>query len=981
MAGQLQPEVDSDSQMNREVANESSRAKIAWMILIAIASATLGILVLWRAPGLDLYARDLLMRTRGSVEPPADIVIVAIDDESIARLGRFPWPRQVIAKVLGIVSAAHPKAIALNILFSDSTNASEDKFLADSIARAGNVITAAQLVASSAGNAEWLRPLPEIEQASAAVGHVNVSTELEGTARKVILEESDNRGKAFWAMPIEIVRVGDGSGETSIREAGSRLHVGSHSIPIHRRAETFEKLPDNKGQVRHLSAQRMMIDYIGPGGSFSPYIFSVADLLSGRIRQAQLEGKYVLIGATAASLGDRLASPFIHMQGIDNRQHGSLMPGVEVLANALNTILRNRYYSDLPDWLSALCAGLIAILASAALSVGHERYETVKQVGLLAVLNGLLFASSYLLFKSFFIVPPLVPALVALWIAMPLTLIRRSMVANVVLDARLRELAQAEEWLWPSTARRTLNTAELISRLLGASDVVILERSPAAGHKYSLLSTFGSPLLASLLNTDRFAMHTGIGEAPVPASHYFDRPRRAENTTDCVARQFQLNERAQGSPAGVLVIAYRPESTPRDELVRLSIELANASLSTLEMDTPLDGMRASSHRGLLRYLPRRTEWRAQALSALQRRMLTRARFVDRAIQSAADGLLVSGPDGVIIFANRMAAEILGVPERSLIGSDLLARLGETPAAEREILSKLIIDRTPVEHEIAIENGPGRHFVLRLSPVQDGNDEARSALGWIALLSDITEQRKLQQMKTDVMALVTHELRTPLTAIQGISEVLSQFEVDAGRRREMHTAINEEAKRLSRMIDEYMDLTRLEAGVQRLRLAPLRLESLVERTLLLLDPVAARRGIAIARKFPPELAPLLADRDLLSRAVTNLVANAIKYSQPNSEVTVTIRETQDTEEVEVADHGPGIPPEQVGRIFEKFYRVPRIEDVETPGTGLGLTMVREIIELHCGNVTVESLLGTGSVFRLSLPKTPHNGGRKVSHGHR
>jgi signal transduction histidine kinase len=118
---------------------------------------------------------------------------------------------------------------------------------------------------------------------------------------------------------------------------------------------------------------------------------------------------------------------------------------------------------------------------------------------------------------------------------------------------------------------------------------------------------------------------------------------------------------------------------------------------------------------------------------------------------------------------------------------------------------------------------------------------------------------------------------------------------------------------------------------------------------------------------------LADPDLLSRAVTNLVANAIKYSRPEMEVTVVVREIQDTEEVEVSDHGPGIAPEHMGRIFEKFYRVPHVEDPETPGTGLGLTIVREIMELHGGTVSVESVLAVGSTFRLSLPK-----GRKEAH---
>ena len=353
--------------MKRGGDNESSRVKIAWALLIALVSTTLGMLALWRAPGLDLYTRDWLMRARGRIEPPSDIVILAVDEESLARLGQFPWRRQFFAQVVGIAAAAHPKAIAVDVLFSDPTTNNEDKLLAEAIARAGNVVSAAQLVTDNAGNPRWLRPLPEIEQVSAAVGHVNVSTELEGTARQILLQESDDRGNAYWAMALETVRVGDGASERSFREVGEKLQVGSHSLPIRTQAGAFAALPESKGQIRYIAARRMIIDYIGPAGSFSPYTFSIADLLQGHVRPAQLQGKYVLIGATAAALGDRLASPFIHMEGTDDRQHGSLMPGVEVLANTLNTILRDRFYSETPDWLAGRmrCTDRVARIGSA----------------------------------------------------------------------------------------------------------------------------------------------------------------------------------------------------------------------------------------------------------------------------------------------------------------------------------------------------------------------------------------------------------------------------------------------------------------------------------------------------------------------------------------------------------------------------------------------------------------------------------------
>jgi two-component system phosphate regulon sensor histidine kinase PhoR len=200
----------------------------------------------------------------------------------------------------------------------------------------------------------------------------------------------------------------------------------------------------------------------------------------------------------------------------------------------------------------------------------------------------------------------------------------------------------------------------------------------------------------------------------------------------------------------------------------------------------------------------------------------------------------------------------------------------------------------------------------------------------------------------------------------MSEVLTTFEVDAERRRQMHLAINDEAKRLSRMINDYLDITKLESGARPLRLVPVRIAPLIERVLLLLDPLAAQREIRIVRRLAPNLPALLADADLIAQALTNLIANAIKYSPVKTEIIVEVRTSSDALLIEVADHGYGIPAEAIQRIFEKFYRVPRVEDADAPGTGMGLPLVREIIELHGGRVTVESEPGVGSTFSVCLP---------------
>jgi signal transduction histidine kinase len=237
---------------------------------------------------------------------------------------------------------------------------------------------------------------------------------------------------------------------------------------------------------------------------------------------------------------------------------------------------------------------------------------------------------------------------------------------------------------------------------------------------------------------------------------------------------------------------------------------------------------------------------------------------------------------------------------------------------------------------------------------------------VASLSDVTRQHELQQTKNDVIALVSHEMRTPLTAIQGMTELLAIYDMDSARRKEISSTINDEVKRLTSMISEYLDITRLESGATVLRKIAAKVEPVLQRVVLLLTPVAGQRGIRLTMMSSPGLPGLFIDVDLLGRAVENLVSNAIKYSPCDSEVSVkAVQETKDLA-ISVEDHGYGIPEADLTRVFDKFYRVPRVEDAGVPGTGLGLAFVREIVELHGGTVSVTSKVNHGSTFTLRIP---------------
>jgi signal transduction histidine kinase/CHASE2 domain-containing sensor protein len=950
-----------------------------WIIAIILVSTMVAMAFCWRAPGLNFYARDRLMQARGPIPPPDDIVIVAIDEASIARFGRFPWQRGLTARALDTISAAQPKAIGLDILYSEATTTADDTALADSIKRTGNSVVAAQLIEATdetgSAVARWLRPLPLIESSAAGVGHVNVATEADGEARELPLRKSDDHGQPLWAMAVETIRVGEGVRPDTVRDVAGGVRLGTRTIPIALDVRTARFRRQGLNGEDTLNGDRMAIDFVGPPGSFSHQTYSFAEVLDGRVPPQSLRGKYVLVGATAATLGDHLATPFVHGDGAAGQQHGELMPGVEVLANSMNTILRARFYREVPDWLAALLAALVAATVIGSLAVAQGRFESAKQILVLFGLLAIILIASYVAFVHFLVVPPLSAALVSFAAAVPLALLHRSLRASAALDKRIAELTSADELLplsapeLVSANNLTANPAALIARLTEATSVG-LYAGVEKGEHYKLAASYGPTHLPAIAKDE---LHDAIPVSSFPNSADKTPGGETEVTSTQVAAQLRLELGSTDDRAGALIITPASANRVDNDILRLCAEIATSYLFRIKSETGT-ALNSASWR---RLFPRGIEWKSRALGLLSQRMLARARFVDRALRSAEEGLMVADITGCIAFANPRAAEILGTAEHALIGSDLFSRVSDikyrTGAGshgldrlEREILMRLVLERARFESEIQVHDSPPRYCNLRLSAVTSGDDGSGQILGIVAALTDVTQQHELQEMKTDVMTLVTHELRTPLTAIQGMSEVLSQFDVEDERRREMHLAINDEAKRLSLMITEYLDISKLESGAQPLRLTALRTGALVERVLLLLDPVAALRQIKIVRQLAPNLPGLLADADLIAQALTNLVANAIKYSPVQTEISIAGRTDKDALIIEVTDQGYGIPAASLARIFEKFYRVPRVEDADVPGTGLGLALVREIVELHGGRVTVKSGPGMGSTFSVRLP---------------
>ncbi len=227
--------------------------------------------------------------------------------------------------------------------------------------------------------------------------------------------------------------------------------------------------------------------------------------------------------------------------------------------------------------------------------------------------------------------------------------------------------------------------------------------------------------------------------------------------------------------------------------------------------------------------------------------------------------------------------------------------------------------------------------------------------------------ELDRLKSDFLSTVSHEFRTPLTSIRSFSEILLRYDVDdAEKRKKFVGIIHNEAERLTRMINDLLDLSKIEAGRLELFPEPLELKPVFARAIGTTQPLFAEKGINVVSTVEPSLPPVYADADHLHQVLTNLLSNSVNFSPEGGTVRLSGMNKEGFALISVADEGPGIPPDKLEQIFERFHQVRDPQKSHPLGTGLGLTISREIVDNMGGNIWVESELGGGAVFFFTLP---------------
>jgi two-component system phosphate regulon sensor histidine kinase PhoR len=308
--------------------------------------------------------------------------------------------------------------------------------------------------------------------------------------------------------------------------------------------------------------------------------------------------------------------------------------------------------------------------------------------------------------------------------------------------------------------------------------------------------------------------------------------------------------------------------------------------------------------------------------------------------------------GQVIAANE--------PARLLLGDDITGAPIERVIGHPAALAALERGIEAEGVELTGLGGSRRHWLMRSAALPDGTLLVR--------LLDRSEARAAEQMRVDFVANASHELRTPLSTLIGYTETLREQadEIDPATRERFLSVVHDEARRMQRVVEDLISLSRIEAEKFTAPTDAVALPPLINQAVDSVRRMAEERGSQIRCNLDAELPAIAADRSQLLQLLDNLIANALRYGEPGTPVTVSARADGAMVELSVRDQGEGIAPEHLSRVTERFYRVDTSRSRSLGGTGLGLSIVKHIVERHRGRLSIKSQVGVGTAIHVFLP---------------
>ena len=344
------------------------------------------------------------------------------------------------------------------------------------------------------------------------------------------------------------------------------------------------------------------------------------------------------------------------------------------------------------------------------------------------------------------------------------------------------------------------------------------------------------------------------------------------------------------------------------------------------------------------------------------------RRLETILTDMGEGVLLVNGVSEITYANPMAISMLSLPN-AYVGKALI-EINRIPELQA-LLQAAKQTETAAFAEIRLGNLTEPEAEVTVVPVATGEE-------YVIVIHDVSKERQLERIRADFVANVSHELRTPLTTIRGYAETLLSEDATRTKAQEQFVVkILNHASRLSRLVSELLELSRLESGDVELKRTPCHLNTFYESILDVFEPILEESELVLKWEIPERLPQVSIDQQLFMQVLVNLIDNAIKYTPDGGTITVSaeIRTNEVFEEsnitseeiiVHIQDTGIGIPMESQPRVFERFYRVDKGRAREMGGTGLGLAIAKHIVLCHNGQIWLESSLGEGSVFHVAIP---------------
>ncbi len=331
------------------------------------------------------------------------------------------------------------------------------------------------------------------------------------------------------------------------------------------------------------------------------------------------------------------------------------------------------------------------------------------------------------------------------------------------------------------------------------------------------------------------------------------------------------------------------------------------------------------------------------------------------LSSMFEGIMLTNERGEILLLNPSIRKLFFI-DSSPEGRKPLEVIRNN--AIQEIVDRVLHEnREVITQEVSISIPEQKTIMINGVPIVKDN----IIEGAVFVFHDITELKRLEEIRKDFVANVSHELRTPISSIKGYAETLLDGKVDnEDTVKEFLSIIYQDSNRLANLIDDLLDLSKIESGKMKMEFEPLEVLPIVSRCVNVLEKTAKDKTLSLKLDIPADLSKILGDHKRLSQVFLNLLDNAIKYTPEGGSITVSATSKEKIVQVDISDTGIGISEKDLPRIFERFYRVDKARSRELGGTGLGLSIVKHIIQAHNGQVWVQSTLGQGSTFSFTIP---------------